>query len=631
MARRFQKTLVDYLVIAISPALIMTLVCSLVFFLQEVFYQGNFQGRLQYIFALFVIGTVLIGRISIEEGRERAALFAVPLGIVTLLAINKFVEFQGGSLASLNFFINFGLIGLVWWSADRLTWDCTLIDESEDDSGEGLLEAVGLDRPGKTALRAEVAPLAPEPEATTSREERPMGWWERFVERRRRPHAPGVWVIYFSLAAVAIFGIGQLFIPTNDLPRRQYAFHLLCIYTASGLGLLLATSFLGLRRYLRQRRQEMPLSMVNLWLVLGASLIVGVMLMTLVLPRPNPEYAISELPFRIGSPDQKSSPYGTGREAVREQQPWSRGVRQDDQKSVSAPSDRPSGESSSDRQEPPRDGQTTARPDEGNARTSPQNRNRPEQPSSASDKSQAASDKPERVTPSQAAEDDKRNAAADGAGTPPNKDRGPRQSGDRGSGNLPPVTNFQQLLHEASNFVSAPFLKWLFYGVLVSIAVFSIWSHRHELLAALGNFGEWLSDFWQRLFGGTVDRADSVANEATTMKTPQRRFVDFTDPFATGLAGTWPPEELVRYTFEALEAWAQEHGYPRQPEQTPHEFARSLAVNISSLADDTGRLADLYCQAAYASSTLPAASIARLSQLWQNLALCATGTKMMRR
>ena len=58
MARRLQKTLVDYLVIAISPALIITLVGSLVFFLLEVFYHGNFQLRLHYVFALFIIGAV---------------------------------------------------------------------------------------------------------------------------------------------------------------------------------------------------------------------------------------------------------------------------------------------------------------------------------------------------------------------------------------------------------------------------------------------------------------------------------------------------------------------------------------------------------------------------------------------
>ena len=95
MAKRLHKTLLDYLVIAISPAMIIVLVDSLVLFLIEVFYRGNFEGRLEYVFTLFVIGAVLIGRISIEEGRERAVLFAVPLGIAILLAICKFVEFQG--------------------------------------------------------------------------------------------------------------------------------------------------------------------------------------------------------------------------------------------------------------------------------------------------------------------------------------------------------------------------------------------------------------------------------------------------------------------------------------------------------------------------------------------------------
>lgn len=67
---RLQKTLTDYLVIAISPALIMTLVGSLVYFLVAVFYHGGYQGRMEYIFSLFVFAAVLIARISIEEGRE---------------------------------------------------------------------------------------------------------------------------------------------------------------------------------------------------------------------------------------------------------------------------------------------------------------------------------------------------------------------------------------------------------------------------------------------------------------------------------------------------------------------------------------------------------------------------------
>ena len=111
-----------------------------------------------------------------------------------------------------------------------------------------------------------------------------------------------------------------------------------------------------------------------------------------------------------------------------------------------------------------------------------------------------------------------------------------------------------------------------------------------------------------------------MAEEAPSHRVSLRQFADFTDPFASGMAATWPPEELVRYTFAALEAWARDHGCPRQPEQTPHEFARCLASNLSPLADEARRLADLYCQVAYAPGTLPAASIVGLPQLWHYLA-----------
>ena len=46
MSGRLDKTLADYLAIAISPVLIMTLVGSLVFFLLEVFYHGGYPGRM---------------------------------------------------------------------------------------------------------------------------------------------------------------------------------------------------------------------------------------------------------------------------------------------------------------------------------------------------------------------------------------------------------------------------------------------------------------------------------------------------------------------------------------------------------------------------------------------------------
>ena len=89
-----------------------------------------------------------------------------------------------------------------------------------------------------------------------------------------------------------------MFIKTEDVDRRRYVFLLVLVYVASGLGLLLTTSFLGLRRYLRQRRLEMPAAMAGVWIGAGCALIVATLALAAALPRPNAEYDFAKLPFR---------------------------------------------------------------------------------------------------------------------------------------------------------------------------------------------------------------------------------------------------------------------------------------------------------------------------------------------
>ena len=50
--------------------------------------------------------------------------------------------------------INLALMGVVWWCAHKLTWDCTLIDDDEDASGEGLMQRIGVDGPDSAQRRA---------------------------------------------------------------------------------------------------------------------------------------------------------------------------------------------------------------------------------------------------------------------------------------------------------------------------------------------------------------------------------------------------------------------------------------------------------------------------------------------
>jgi len=68
-----------------------------------------------------------------------------------------------------------------------------------------------------------------------------------------------------------------------------------------------------------------------------------------------------------------------------------------------------------------------------------------------------------------------------------------------------------------------------------------------------------------------------------------------------------------------MEAWARENGCPRDPEQTPHEFARNAGRREASLRQPAMRLAELYCEAAYAPGRLRISSALPLEELWQNL------------
>src|ERR1035437_6434414 len=219
-AHKPKKTLADYLVVSISPALIMLLVGSLCYFLIEVFFRGPAIGSVRWVMFWFVMAVVLVG--------------------------------------------------VVWWCAHKLTWDCTLIDEDEDASGGGLLETAGE---RKNFLPSKIK-LSKIKESKSDLEPPPP-----------KPHSPGLWVVYFSLAALPLFGIGQMLLPKDDPAARHTGFSYLFFYVTAALGLLLTTSFLGLRRYLRQRYLEMPAMIAFGWIRFGAGVAAFVLLGALLLPR----------------------------------------------------------------------------------------------------------------------------------------------------------------------------------------------------------------------------------------------------------------------------------------------------------------------------------------------------------
>jgi len=289
-ARPMRKTPGDYFAIALAPALVVVLVGSLVFFLVEVLYRGDHGGRLRWTLAWFIMASVLITRIALELGSARGFVYGFALAGATTLALIRYVEPPFAGIA---------LLAVSWFCVDRLVRDCTLIDDDEDATGEGLLDLAGFREAPRPETKERVPGRLLYVQHAT-REARAAMALPNPTASKTTARPPGVWVVGFSLAALPLFGVGQALLPAADAWRREVAFTCLWFYLLSAFGLLLTTSFLGLRRYLRQRRIQMPASIALSWLNRGTLMAVGMLLIGLLLPRPDAAYSLPALAERIG-------------------------------------------------------------------------------------------------------------------------------------------------------------------------------------------------------------------------------------------------------------------------------------------------------------------------------------------
>jgi hypothetical protein len=294
------KTAADVMVIALSPALIMVLVGSLCFFLIEVFCRGTTVPVVRWVMFWFVLAATLISRIAIEESTERAALYGLALaGAVCFYLAHTVSAYWLGLL----------LLSVVWFSAHKLVWDCTLIDEDEDSSGQGLLESR---TPNKEATEPKtMATTAPQTAQGLHRSAPAKKTDPKAKKKRKRASSssPGLWVVYFSLAALPLFGIGQPLLPSDATDSRRMSTILVVLYMTAALGLLLTTSFLGLRRYLRQRYLKMPGTVALAWLKLGVGAACAILAAALLLPRPGSNQVWTALRGQIDYRLQQASQY----------------------------------------------------------------------------------------------------------------------------------------------------------------------------------------------------------------------------------------------------------------------------------------------------------------------------------
>ena len=616
--RKPRKSFADYVAILVAPLLIMAMVGSLVFFLLEAFVgqdlDSRIGSRLRWVMFWFVVGSVLVGRIAVQNGSSYAGIYAFGLAAATGMWIMKFFGFV---------WIPIALLAVIWWATHKLTWDVTLIDDEEDASGEGLLQAAGVDMPDTAAVDETGA--AVEDEADDG--DRVPIWKRIFVnrsERKGRAHSPGLWIVWISLIALPVFGFGQLGLDETDGERR-IAFIFLMVYIVSALSLLLCASFLGLRRYLRQRYLKMPLGVTGAWMTLGIGIMIATILACLILPRPDASMSLPQLVDKVGEAAQEASEWAFRKDG---------GVEDDDGRKIGeGDADDPEGENGSGSE----DGEEKEG-ESGDGGENPSSDMSKEAETTGKDNANESNEKSQGSMPGgekgdggeagqgkdgksgddgQPSGDGDSPESQDGSGPEnnPESENSDAESDAQEAGEAQEIPDEAQTSPEdstSSEWVGS-LVKWLIYAALAAAATWFIYRHRREILAALRQF--WANIL--ALFGRKPAPLIESAEEQEAPELPP--FAAFQNPFASGAARSQPPEELVRYTFEALQAWAKEQELERAPDQTPNEFARRLAAYIPELAPEAGQLTRLYSGYAYAGRVPSGDCVNLLQTLWAKL------------
>lgn len=523
-----ERDLSEAVLSIVSPALIMGLVGSLTYFLLAIGYRGEFIGQMKWTLSFYIFGVVLVARICLLMGNEYGSLYGLGLGAATFAATLKYVE--GQSLV-----YSFVVILVIAGSAYLLTRDCTWMERP--------------DRTGQQGIAAElesVWQLLPPP---------------GLPSRKRR----GLSVVWFSLAALPIFGIGQSLIPVEDQQRRNDAFWYMTMYIGCALGLLLTTALVGLRAYLNARKLKMPAAMTTMWVGGGLIIILGALIIGAFIPRPHSE----TLSWRaLGSAKR-------------------------DANSI-APNAEKGGEKEG---QPGAEGRNDNAPEGTNRRGTPDDK--------AKQKNEQGKKGPggEKASQKGEGESDKQDPTGEQTKSP----------------QLP------SSLDQLGGFLRS-IMKWI---VIIFVVLLVLFVAIRGLAGASERFRKWLEQLlarWNRKPQRANQIAESDKVEELDRKpVPLSSFVN---PFVDGSADGRSDADLIRYSFSALEAWAGDHGRSRRQDETPIEFADVAGEIESDIQDSANRLAIHLARLEY-SATFRSASSVRpdLKHLWEKMTTPAATVK----
>ena len=237
-----------------------------------------------------IFGTVLVCKMFLTDALYRVAgRYAFMFGMVTWIPFAGVAVINGemklASLATI-------FMAVVGWLTYKITWDVTDLGERLTDE-DGYLASIGIKRelnPGSQSVsdswgdtREIAGDYNFEAEEVLS---------DLANQKNSKPKKPtgskgrGVWVLYFLLASVPIFGLAGGTSGSSDPKLPGYYALCLIAYLGSCVGLLMATCFLTVRKDLRRRHLGMPLFTSMFWMISGGLVLGLCFLVAFLLPRP---------------------------------------------------------------------------------------------------------------------------------------------------------------------------------------------------------------------------------------------------------------------------------------------------------------------------------------------------------
>lgn len=608
--RRRRPSASDYAIIAVAPILVFLMISSLANFLMLVIYRGGQPARVTWVMLMFTMGVVGIARIAIEKDRMYSLGYAGLLGIATFVTVSSLVSSPIGTLL---------LLALIAYVSDWVIRDCTLIDDNVDSSDRGLLDSL----------------------------------W-------RGKGQPGRSVLILAAAAFPLYGLGQLFLPGNDAAWSR-AHGLLASYLFSALALLVTTSFLGLRRYLRQRGAEMPANVTIAWLGGGAVLVASILLIAFLIPVPGQSMASLELPeFMTSTSDTAASKMGWGSDGADQADKGAASTSEDandaSRQKEEGPEAFQKGAAAGDVGDGDRKDGPAGKKDGGNKKTSGKQDGSSQQkgdqkPSPAEEAGKSGDEKQEQQSnqdDSQAADPKSDQAVKNDSGKEPQQpeseqaeseqpesekpesqksdaEKSDAEKSDRSSEQDPQQAKqspaeqnrsskanqrSNQAIQAVTNSIRgiAALIKWIVLLVLVGIVAFFLFTNR-----------EYLRQLWDQLFKPkpvSGEDGESIAEMVENIQSATRRsFASFSRPSPDQN----DPKNVVVTTFAALDAWCHESGVSRGKGETPTEFLGRVQSEHRQLSKPAARVVASYNRIVYGRGNASRDDLAACEALWDGM------------